>query len=132
MAPAAPAQPAGFAEQQEGYAPEAPSPEEMPASMAAQYSGAEAQRAPAAGRPVAAPAPVSEPASFGSLFRRATGLMRRTLPEAEMPPQAAPRAAAPQAQPVAQPQPQAARPAQAPAPEEEGLDIPTFLRRQSN
>ncbi len=131
MAPAAPAQPAGFAEQQTDFAVEAPSPEEVPASVTAQQAGMvepQFRPAPAATRPVTAPAPVSEPASFGSLFRRATGLMRRSLPEAEAP--VAPAPAAPRAAPA--PQPQAARPAPAPAAEEEGLDIPTFLRRQSN
>ena len=90
-------------------------------------------------RPAAVEAP-RQPGRFGSLFRTATSLgssmMRRTLPEAPAPVQhhaapsvrmepsvGAPAAAAP------------ARPAPRPAPQhqdEMGLEIPTFLRRQSN
>ena len=90
-------------------------------------------------RPAAVEAP-RQPGRFGSLFRTATSLgssmMRRTLPEAPAPMQhhaapsvrmepsvGAPAAAAP------------ARPAPRPAPQhqdEMGLEIPTFLRRQSN
>lgn len=64
-------------------------------------------------------------AGWRGLFRNATGLMRRNV-EAEAP-------AAPRAEPslaAAQP-PRQPRPAQ-PQPDEMGLDIPTFLRRQSN
>ncbi|MFC3126383.1 cell division protein FtsZ [Pseudoroseomonas globiformis] len=127
MAPtAAPAQPApqqgsatvGF-DPAQGPAPEAPSPEEVPASMAS---------APAQGRPMAPPPVSAPPASGGfNLFRKATGLMRRNLgSEVEAAP--APRPAAPQA-----PQAQTThRPAATQPAEEMGLDIPTFLRRQSN
>jgi cell division protein FtsZ len=84
-------------------------------------------RAPAPARPVA-PATPAAPSRFGSIFQRATGLIRRELPEAPAaslapPPAAAP---APRAEPVI-------RPTQRALPQEEmGLDIPTFLRRQSN
>ncbi|MGG5821537.1 cell division protein FtsZ [Falsiroseomonas sp. HW251] len=84
-------------------------------------------RAPAAS---AAPRPAM-PGGGGlnNLFRRATGLMRRDLPEAAPPP------AQPQPQSAVRVEPAAApaRPAPRVAPQEEmGLDIPTFLRRQSN
>jgi hypothetical protein len=71
---------------------------------------------------------------IGSLFKRATsvtGMMRRTLPEQPAPapapvlrvePSVAPHQAAPAA-------PRAARPS---GQEDMGLEIPTFLRRQSN
>ncbi|MDB5415804.1 MAG: cell division protein FtsZ [Rubritepida sp.] len=86
--------------------------------------------------PQPAPAPMQHPhlhqpslpeggqgAGWRGLFRNATGLMRRNI-EAEAPP------AVPRAEPsVGQPRP--SRPAQ-PQPDEMGLDIPTFLRRQSN
>jgi cell division protein FtsZ len=76
-------------------------------------------RAPVANRPTQPPQPVS--AGINSLFKRATGLMRRDLPDAA-PVQQAPRPEQPAPRPVAQPTQQ----------EEMGLDIPTFLRRQSN
>jgi len=131
MAPSAPAPAvqAGFAEHQDTVDYGAPSPEDMPAGMVAQQAAEPQFRASQpAGRPAVSAPPPSESGSIGTLFRRATGLMRRTLPpEAEAPAPAAPRAAAPQQQP------QAARPAPAQPPAEEmGLDIPTFLRRQSN
>ncbi|MBO1074811.1 cell division protein FtsZ [Roseomonas marmotae] len=124
-----PAAPAGFAESQAHYGYEAPSPEDTPASIAGQ-ADPQLRAAPTANRPVAAPAPSSVPpastSSGFSLFRKATGLMRRNLgAEGDTtPPAPAPRAAAPQpaAQPPAQPQPE----------DMNGLDIPTFLRRQSN
>ncbi|MCK8783099.1 cell division protein FtsZ [Roseomonas sp. NAR14] len=83
--------------------------------------------------PAARPAPVaSRPApaarTGSSLFGLATGLIKRTLPETA---HAAP-APAPAA-PRTEPQAPAARPAVRPAQQEEAaLDIPTFLRRQSN
>ena len=69
---------------------------------------------------------------FGSIFQRATGLIRRdpvAEPVASQP--AAPIAAQTyRAEPAPQPAP---RPQNRAAPQEEmGLDIPTFLRRQSN
>lgn len=130
MAPSTSASaPAGFAEPQTNFAPvEAPSPEDVPAGIMSQNEP-QMRAAPTATRPVA-PAPASAPAPSSSgfnLFRKATGLMRRNLgaegdttPAAPQAP-AAPRAAAPQPAPTQ------------PAPEEmNGLDIPTFLRRQSN
>lgn len=127
-APAAPA--AGFAEAQTAYQ-EAPSADDMPASIGTPAAESPVRAAPApASRPAAAPPPVSAPSGGGfNLFRKATGLMRRNLgteAEAAPAPQQAPRAPAPQ--------PAAARPAapQAPAEDMNGLDIPTFLRRQSN
>ncbi|MBX9753089.1 MAG: cell division protein FtsZ, partial [Roseococcus sp.] len=72
-------------------------------------------------------APAGQGAGWRGLFRNATGLMRRNVEETP--------AAPPQrAEPVASQQPRAPqpmRPAQ-PQPDEMGLDIPTFLRRQSN
>jgi cell division protein FtsZ len=86
-----------------------------------------ALRAPAVARP-AAPAQPASGGGLRSLFRTATGLsglMRREAPAAAAPPGPAPRV-----EPLADP---AARPAPRVAPQEEmGLDIPTFLRRQSN
>ena len=133
MTPSAPvsAAPAGFAEAQTQFAPvEAPSPEDVPAGIMSQAEP-QFRAAPAATRPVT-PAPASAPAPTSgggfSLFRKATGLMRRNLgAEGDTTPPAAPQApAAPRA---AAPQPAPAQPA---AEEMNGLDIPTFLRRQSN
>ncbi len=103
-------------------APAAPMAEmvEAPVSMAPQAEPG--LRAPAGTRPVA-PMPQPQPTGgLNNLFRRATGLMRRDLPEAPM-----------QAAPQPRMEPAAARPAAAPTQQDEmGLDIPTFLRRQSN
>ena len=78
-------------------------------------------------QPVApAPAPMSR---FGSIFQRATGLIRRELP-AEPVTQAAVQPAAPRIEPVAVPT--ARVQGRMPPQEEMGLDIPTFLRRQNN
>jgi cell division protein FtsZ len=90
-----------------------------------------ALRAPAVARP-AAPAPAPMTSRFGSIFQRATGLIRRDpVAEPVAPQPAAPVAAQTyRAEPMAQPAP---RPQNRAAPQEEmGLDIPTFLRRQSN
>ncbi|MBS7791461.1 hypothetical protein KTR66_15775, partial [Roseococcus sp. SDR] len=83
--------------------------------------------------PEVAPAPQGQVAGQGAgwrgLFRNATGLMRRNVEEAPAP------AAAPRMEPVASQQPkppQPMRPAAQAQPDEMGLDIPTFLRRQSN
>jgi cell division protein FtsZ len=100
-------------------APVAPRPEGM--------SGMEPLQPPAPRAPTA-PMPAAGPrAGFGSLFRTATGLMRRNLPEA---PAAAPAAvparhAAPQSEPRFGAEPRSSQ-------DEMGLEIPTFLRRQSN
>jgi cell division protein FtsZ len=85
-------------------------------------------RAPMATRP-AAPTPAMG-GGLNNLFRRATGLMRRELPD--MPAhQPQPQTHTVRVEPTA---PQVARPAPrgAQGGEEMGLDIPTFLRRQSN
>ena len=110
-----------------GPVPEAPSPEDMPAPV----SQPDAALRAAAAAPRMAPPPVSAPPSGGggfNLFRKATGLMRRNLgTESEAAP-VAPRPAA--QQPAARPA--APQTPAAPQPEEMGLDIPTFLRRQNN
>jgi cell division protein FtsZ len=82
-------------------------------------------RAPAMTRPVTPVAPPAAPGGFNTLFRRATGLMRRDVPEHAAPqPQHAPTRMEPSAAP---------QPSMRPAPQDEmGLEIPTFLRRQSN
>ena len=64
-------------------------------------------------------------AGWRGLFRNATGLMRRPVEEAPAQPRQEPQA---HQQPRA---PQPMRPAQQ-QPDEMGLDIPTFLRRQNN
>ena len=89
-----------------------------------------ALRAPVAARP-AAPAVAPATSRFGSIFQRATGLIRRDPVAEQVAPQApAPMAQTHRAEPVAQPAPRAQTRA---APQEEmGIDIPTFLRRQSN
>jgi cell division protein FtsZ len=107
----APVQPAG--------APTAEAP-----AMSSQPHGEHGLRAPVATRPAMQPASATPP--LRSLFQRATGgLMRRTVTEVQ-----------PVAEPPAQPartEPASQRPAQrAPQPDEMGLDIPTFLRRQGN
>jgi len=89
-------------------------------------------RAPADAAPHRPGAPaVHQAGRLQSLFQRATGLgmMRRTLPEAAPAPAApAPGAAPHRLEPTPAPRP-VARPTQQ---DEMGLDIPTFLRRQSN
>jgi cell division protein FtsZ len=90
-----------------------------------------ALRAPALARP-AAPVVAPVTSRFGSIFQRATGLIRRDpVAEPVAPQPVAPQAAQTyRAEPMAQPAP---RPQNRAAPQEEmGLDIPTFLRRQSN
>jgi cell division protein FtsZ len=88
-------------------------------------------RTPTAARPAAAPQPAPT-SRFGSIFQRATGLIRRDLPAeptvAEAP--VVTHQPAPRLEPTAAPGPRSA-PRTAPQ-EEMGLDIPTFLRRQSN
>jgi cell division protein FtsZ len=115
-APAQPAQPMA-------QAPVEMAPQAEPPVMLG-HPHAEPMRAPV-GAP--RPGPAQQPAGgFNSLFKRATGLMRRDLPEAA--PVQAPPAAAPARQDAAAPRPVAGPTQQ----EEMGLDIPTFLRRQSN
>ena len=86
-------------------------------------------RAPVAPRPAAPAAPTSR---FGNLFQRATGLMRRdpVAEPAAMQPAAPHVAQVQRAEPLAQPAPRAQQ--RAPQQDDMGLDIPTFLRRQSN
>ena len=93
-----------------------PAPQPMPVVEAAPEPDL-APRAPLA-RGTTAPAP--QGSGFRDLFKRATGLMQRDMPSA---PVAAP---APRAEPSTRPAP---RPAQQ---DEMGIEIPTFLRRQSN
>jgi cell division protein FtsZ len=85
-------------------------------------------RAQAETRPATAAAPVAAVGGLGTLFRRATGLsglMRREVAEPMVAPQPQQRM-----EPTAAP---ATRPTTRVAPQEEmGLDIPTFLRRQTN
>jgi hypothetical protein len=75
--------------------------------------------------PVAPPAAPSGGGAFGSLFKRATGLMRRPAMEEPAPPpvRVAPTAAAPHFARAA------AAPDMPPAPD---FEIPAFLRRQGN
>ncbi|TCZ63170.1 cell division protein FtsZ [Roseicella aquatilis] len=115
---------------QVGYGPVPVEPEPGPATM----TPAPAPDALPGGRPAPmvgpeevrpAPAqPTTSGSGFGNLFRKVTGgtLMRRTLPEAPPPAAVADRL------PV---EPMVSRPAR-PQQEDIGLDIPTFLRRQSN
>ncbi|CAH0237402.1 cell division protein FtsZ [Roseomonas sp. CECT 9278] len=111
----------------EAYAPQHHAPVEAPIVVgpAATY----AEPAPRAPEP-----PRQQPGMMTSLFRRATNIsstmMRRTLPEAQ--PGMAPHAVRvePSVAPQHAPAPRApARPA---GQDEMGLEIPTFLRRQSN
>ena len=123
-----PAQPAA------APAPVAPAPSMPSAAMPAEAmlpepvlltQPVEPPRAPVV--PRQAPAHHMTAGGLNSLFRKATGLMRRELPEA---PVAHPQPQAPRLDPMVAP---AARPTVRNAPGEEmGLDIPTFLRRQSN
>ncbi len=104
---------------------QAPEAAAMAEPVVLQQAAEPALRAPAATRPAMTPVP-SAAAGLNNLFRRATGLMRRDLPEAT-----APAPQAPRVEPVAAPNP--THPAPRVAPQEEmGLDIPAFLRRQSN
>jgi cell division protein FtsZ len=104
-----------------------PEPQQVAEPVVLTQPAEPALRAPAA-RPAAAPQAQPQAAGgLNNLFRRATGLMRRDLPEAQAH-HAQPQA--PRVEPMAAP---AARPQARVAPQEEmGLDIPTFLRRQSN
>ncbi|WP_203073823.1 cell division protein FtsZ [Falsiroseomonas ponticola] len=119
VAPAVP-QPVAPAPAPAPVAAEPPPVVEGPVVMAQQAEVG--LRAPATTRAPAAPAP-AQAGGLNNLFRRATGLMRRDVPEAQAP-----------VAPVARVEPPAApRPvARAPQQDEMGLDIPTFLRRQSN
>jgi cell division protein FtsZ len=98
--------------------------EPVAALVAAQEAPEPGLRATPQTRP-STPPPAPPQGGFRSLFSRVTGAMRRDLPDAP-PPRPVPQP------PVAQAEP-AARPASRFAAEEEsGINIPTFLRRQSN
>ncbi len=109
--------------QQAPYAEEMPQP--MPVLAAQPPVAASAPHQPAPQQP-----PLPDPgqgAGWRGLFRNATGLMRRPVEEATP--------AQHRLEPVASQQPRAPapmRPAPQAQPDEMGLDIPTFLRRQSN
>ncbi|WP_424811553.1 cell division protein FtsZ [Roseococcus sp. YIM B11640] len=106
------------------YAEEMPQPQPVMMQPAPQQP-AMAPAAPPPQQP-ALPEAGGQGAGWRGLFRNATGLMRRNVePEG---PVAAPRAEPSMGHPA---QPRPPRPAQ-PQPDEMGLDIPTFLRRQSN
>jgi cell division protein FtsZ len=90
-------------------------------------------------RPAVVEAPRHGGAGFRGLFQKATGLgnmMRRTLPEAPAPVQQHHAAPSVRMEPSVGGPAVAAAPRQAPRPvqqqDEMGLEIPTFLRRQSN
>ncbi|NKC32189.1 cell division protein FtsZ [Falsiroseomonas selenitidurans] len=105
----------------------APAPAEMAPLAEAPVTLAQpaepALRAPAVSRQAPQPMPPAQPGGLNNLFRRATGLMRRDLPEGPVPQHVQPRMEpAPAPRPVAPPAQQ----------DEMGLDIPTFLRRQTN
>ena len=123
MAHAEPAAQAAMAE------PVALQPASRPEPMRTQELFPEPAEAAAAAM-VPAPAPAAARVSPGSLFRRMTGLVGGRHADAPA------SAAAPAASRV---EPQLVEPAQAPQPrarvghpEESGLDIPAFLRRQAN
>ena len=105
-------------------------PEPMPVhEPVAVAPTAEPQLRAPAGQPRTVATAPSTGSGLNNLFKRATGLMRREIVEAPLAvPQ--PQMAAPRVEPVAQ---QSMRTPPRVAPQEEmGLDIPTFLRRQSN
>jgi len=115
-------------------APAAPSPAEPPVVVAHAPVPVE----PAPGPRLATPDLARPGGGIRGLFQKATGLgiggmMRRTLPDS---PAAMPRAApAMRVEPSVHAAPAAAPPRPAPRPaqqDEMGLEIPTFLRRQSN
>ncbi len=107
--------------------------EEMPQPVVVQPAAQPAAPPPVAYQPplpqpaLPEAAPAGQGAGWRGLFRNATGLMRRNVEEA---PTAPPQRAEPVASQQPRP-PQPMRPAQQ-QPDEMGLDIPTFLRRQSN
>jgi cell division protein FtsZ len=96
----------------------APAPNSFPGGRLAPAVG------PVESRPAAAPAPTYG-GGFRNLFRNVTGggLMRRSLPEP---------VPAPVAERLVPDQPAPRAPSRAPQQDDMGLDIPTFLRRQSN
>jgi cell division protein FtsZ len=114
--------PAGVAHlrQPVAFTEAAPQPEPAPAPAVPEVVPVEAMARPIA---TMAPVPAAPQSAFRRLFQQATGLggMRRTLPASPAP---APARQEPDLAPRAVPR--------AGAQEEMGLDIPTFLRRQSN
>jgi cell division protein FtsZ len=96
---------------------------EPPAPVVALHEAVEpGLRAPATTRPAAPP---PSPGGIRSLFSRVTGAMRRDVPEAA-PSRAAPQPSVADIEAVARPASRIG------AEEENGINIPTFLRRQSN
>jgi cell division protein FtsZ len=136
---AAPAPMPGAMRPAQAYVAPAPTPMAPAQAAPVEYHQQHAQEPvvlsgaaePALRAPVTQHRPATAPqaaATVGfNLFKRATGLMRRDLPEA---PAAQPQAGAQRVEPVAAPT-QRQQPRVAPQ-EEMGLDIPAFLRRQSN
>ncbi len=125
----APAAPAMLRQAQPFVAPAqlTPAPEEvMPPEEQTGFAPEPQLRQPAAPPAAPAPAPMSR---FGSIFQRATGLIRRELPAEPVAPAPA-QPAAQRVEPVTAPAPRA--PGRMAPQEEMGLDIPTFLRRQNN
>jgi len=109
--------------QQTAYLEEMPQP--MPVQAAPPPVAAPASYQPQPQQPTL-PEP-GQGAGWRGLFRNATGLMRRNVEEQNPAPQRSEPVASQQPRP-----PQPMRPAQQAQPDEMGLDIPTFLRRQSN
>jgi cell division protein FtsZ len=114
------------------YVAPAAAPAAEPEDLAEPVMLATPVEVPAPRAPAVPPRPAAPPAATGgglnSLFKRATGLMRRELPE-QPAPQAHATVPTARVEPVA---PTAPRQARIAPQEEMGLDIPTFLRRQSN
>jgi cell division protein FtsZ len=119
----------------EDQAPEAPAAEPVidhaPVMLAPAVEPAPMAVAP---RPAVVDAPRPAGSALRGLFQKATGLgssmMRRSLPEqhhAPVAPAAPTLRVEPSVAPAARPAPRAAQPQ-----DEMGLEIPTFLRRQSN
>jgi cell division protein FtsZ len=127
---ATPAAPPAALRPAQAYA--APAPAVEPQDVAEPVVLAAPVEAPPLRAPATPPKPAAPAASggggFNNLFRRATGLMRRELPEAPAP-QAHVSVPTARVEPAA---PTAPRQARVAPQEEMGLDIPTFLRRQSN
>jgi cell division protein FtsZ len=117
----------------EDQAPEAPAAEPVIDHAPVMLAPA-AEPMPAAARPATVEPPRPAGGALRGLFQKATGLgssmMRRSLPEqhhAPVAPTAPTLRVEPSVVPAARPAPRAAQPQ-----DEMGLEIPTFLRRQSN
>jgi len=120
---AAPMRPAqGYAAPAMPAQPAQPAPVEMVQPVEIQAPEPAPQlRAPAATRQHTPVAP-QQNTGWSSIFRKATGLMQRDLPD-----QPAPQPVQTRSEPAAP-----AAPVRATPQEEMGLEIPTFLRRQTN